>query len=52
VPLAALSERTNSHNLGAGVVRHLGCGFKFNVKHSGERSDGFMEEVEQMECIR
>ncbi len=27
VPLAALSERTNSHNLGMGAERHLGSGF-------------------------
>ncbi len=27
VPLAALSERTNSHNLGTGAERHLGFGF-------------------------
>ncbi len=27
MPLAALSERTNSHNLGTGAERHLGCGF-------------------------
>ena len=27
VPLAALSERTSSHNLGTGAERHLGSGF-------------------------
>jgi hypothetical protein len=27
VPLAALSERTNIHNLGTGAERHLGSGF-------------------------
>jgi hypothetical protein len=54
VPLAALSERTNSHHLGTGAERHLGFGFGsiFNIKSfRGLERDDFREEFEQMQCM-
>jgi hypothetical protein len=51
VPLAALSERTSSHNLETGAERHLGFGFGSiqYLKHPKTASDDFKKEFEQME---
>jgi hypothetical protein len=51
VPLAALSERTSSHNLETGAERHLGFGFGSiqYLKHPQDWSDDFKKEFEQME---
>jgi hypothetical protein len=54
VPLAALSERTSSHNLGAGAERHLRFGFgSIQYKKTPTRPErttlGRREEFEGME---